>query len=133
MIKREIVSAFINCINAHDVDGIYALMDENHTFIDGLGNSIKGREAMRRAWQAYFAIIPNYWIRVDRTLEDEGAVAIFGRAGGTVAQDAAFEPGNRWETPAAWLALVSSTGIVRWQVFADTGAVRQIMARTAEK
>jgi hypothetical protein len=133
MTKQEIVSAFINRINARDVDGISTLMDENHTFIDGLGHSIKGREAMRRAWQSYFAIIPDYWIKVDRMLEDEGAVAIFGRAGGTVAHDAALEPGNRWGIPAAWLAVVNSNSIAVWQVFADTEPVRRIIARTAPK
>jgi len=133
MKKQEIVSAFISRINDHDVDGIYALMDEGHIFVDGLGHSIRGREAMRRAWQSYFAMIPDYWIKVDHVLEDESAIAVFGTAGGTVAKDGRIDPADRWEIPAAWLAVVSPTGIVRWQVFADTGAVRAIMARTTKK
>ena len=133
MPKQEIVSAFIDRINAHDVDGMCALMDEDHTFIDGLGHSIKGREAMGQAWQSYFAMIPDYWIKIERVLEDETAVSIFGTAGGTVARDGRLDPANRWEIPAAWLAVVGPTGIVRWQVFADTGPVREIMARIAKK
>ena len=132
MTKQEIVSAFIDRINAHDVDGMCALMDEDHTFIDGLGHSVKGPEAMRQAWESYFAMMPDYWIKVDRVFEDGGVLAVFGTAGGTVAKDGRLDPANRWEIPAAWLAVVGPTGIVRWQVFADTGPVREIMARIAK-
>jgi ketosteroid isomerase-like protein len=130
MTKREILSAFIDRINAHDVDSIRALMDEGHVFIDGLGHSVKGPEAMRQAWKSYFAMMPDYWIKVDRVFEDGDALAVFGAAGGTVAKDGRLDPANRWEIPAAWLAVVGPTGIVRWQVFADTGRVRHILGRT---
>jgi hypothetical protein len=133
MTKREMVFAFIDRINAHDVDGMSAVMDEDHIFIDGLGWSIKGREAIRQAWQSYFAMVPDYWIKVDRVLEDETAIAVFGTAGGTVAKDGRVDPANCWETPAAWLAVVGSSAITLWQVFADTKPVRQIMTRTAQK
>src|SRR5439155_7505201 len=83
----EIVSMFVDRINAHDADGLYALMEEDHVFIDALGRCVKGREAMRTAWQAYFAMVPDYWIKVDRMLQQETVVAIFGKAGGTVADD----------------------------------------------
>ncbi|PYR98125.1 MAG: hypothetical protein DMG16_21940 [Acidobacteria bacterium] len=131
MNKREVVSAFIDRINAHDVDGICALMAEEHTFIDALGRSMKGRDAMQEAWQSYLAMIPDYWIKIDRVLEDETAVAVFGRAGGTVASDGRVDAANGWETPAAWLAVVGSTGIALWQVFADTGAVRERIVKTS--
>jgi hypothetical protein len=80
----------------------------------------------------FFAMIPD-WIKVDRMLDDESAVGIFGTAGGTVAVDDRLDPANRWETPAAWLATVGSTSIALWQVFADTGAVREIMSTAARK
>ncbi len=133
MNTREIVSTFIDRINAHDVDGIYALMAEDHTLIDGLGQSVKGREAMRQAWLSYFAMIPDYWIKVDRLLEDETSVAVFGTAGGTVATDGRVDPANHWQIPAAWLADVGSSGITLWQVFADTGPVRETMNRVTKK
>ena len=47
MNASETVSVFVDRINAHDVDGICELIDENHVFIDGLGRSVTGREAMR--------------------------------------------------------------------------------------
>jgi ketosteroid isomerase-like protein len=69
MTPSEIVSAFVERINAHDVDGLCALLEDDHVFIDGLGQTVAGRKAMRKAWQSYFAIVPDYWIRVERTLQ----------------------------------------------------------------
>src|SRR5213594_4573045 len=106
MTKREIVFAFIDRINAHDVDGMYALMDKEHIFIDGIGRSIKGREAIRQAWQSYFAMIPDYWIKLERLFEDEAGLAIFGKAGGTVINEGRLDAQNRWEIPAAWHVVV---------------------------
>src|SRR6266516_2451790 len=105
MNASETVSVFVDRINAHDVDGICALMEEGHVFIDGLGHSVTGRQAMRNAWQAYFAMVPDYWIRIERIFQQESVVAIFGKAGGTCAHDGRLDAANRWETPAAWQAI----------------------------
>jgi ketosteroid isomerase-like protein len=45
----ELVRAFVGRINAHDVDGLAALMTEDHRFIDSLGQIVRGREAVRAA------------------------------------------------------------------------------------
>jgi len=129
----EIVSMFVDRINAHDADGLYALMEEDHVFIDALGRCVKGREAMRTAWQAYFAMVPDYWIKVDRMLQQETVVAIFGKAGGTVADDGRLDAANRWEVPAAWQAIAGESGVAAWQVFADNEPIRQIISRLARK
>jgi ketosteroid isomerase-like protein len=36
--------AFVERINDHDVDGLVALMTEDHCFVDGLGQVVRGRE-----------------------------------------------------------------------------------------
>ena len=132
MTPSEIVSAIVDRINAHDVDGVCALMEENGAFIDGLGLSVTGREAMRKAWQSYFAMVPDYWIRVERQLQLGTVVAVFGKAGGTFTADGRLDVANRWEVPAAWQAVVGDEGIAIWQVFADNEPVRQIMNRVAK-
>jgi len=48
MTARKIVKAFIERINAQDVDGLYELMTEDHAFVDALAYSVVGREAMRK-------------------------------------------------------------------------------------
>ena len=132
MTPFEIVSAFVERINAHDVDGVCALMEDKHVFIDGLGHTVTGREAMRKAWQSYFAMVPDYWIRVERQLQQGTVVGIFGTAGGTLTGDGRVHTANRWEVPAAWQAVVGDKGIAVWQVFADNEPVRQIISGMEE-
>ncbi len=129
----KIVSDFVERINAHDVDGLCALMEEDHVFIDGLGHSVTGRDAMRAAWQGYFAMVPDYWIRVERLIQQKAVVGIFGRAGGTVPENGRLLEANRWEVPAAWQVVVGLKGVALWQVFADNDPIRQIMARLANR
>ena len=48
----ETVLALFDAINRHDPDALAALMTQDHVFIDGLGNSVHGRETMRAGWRA---------------------------------------------------------------------------------
>jgi ketosteroid isomerase-like protein len=132
MTPSEIVSAFVERINVHDVDGLCALMEDEHVFIDGLGATVTGREAMRKAWRSYFVMVPDYWIRVERQLQQGTVVGIFGKAGGTFTDDGRLHAANRWEVPAAWQAIVGDKGIAVWQVFADNEPIRRIMRRVEE-
>jgi len=132
MTPSQIVSALVDRINAHDVDGVCALMEQNGAFIDGLGLSVTGREAIRKAWQSYFAMVPDYWIRVECQLQQGAVVGVFGKAGGTFTADGRIDVANRWAVPAAWQAVVGDTGIAVWQVFADNEPIRQIMSRVAK-
>jgi ketosteroid isomerase-like protein len=129
----EIVLAYIDRINAHDVDGLGALMEEEHVLIDGLGASVTGREVVRRAWRDYFEMVPDYWIRVERHFQHGPIVGVFGKAGGTVTADGGLDVANYWESPAAWQVVVGKTGIAVWQVFADNEPVRQILKRVGNK
>jgi ketosteroid isomerase-like protein len=131
MTPAEMVTAFVDRINAHDVDGVCALMEWDHVFIDALGRSVTGREAMRSAWKSYFAMVPDYWIRVDRVFQQGSIVGVFGKAGGTFSDTGRLDAANRWEVPAAWQAVVGDKGITEWQVFADNEPIRQIMSRVA--
>ena len=47
----ETVLAFLEQINARNVDGLCALMTEDHLFVDGLGNRIRaGNDAQGLGW-----------------------------------------------------------------------------------
>ncbi len=39
----DVVLAFMDGINARDVDRLCSLMTEDHLFVDGLGNRVQGR------------------------------------------------------------------------------------------
>jgi len=75
--------AFVDRINRHDVEGLVALMSEDHCFVDGLGQVVRGRERMEKGWLAYFGWFPDYSIKLHDTLSKGSLVGLFGSAQGT--------------------------------------------------
>jgi ketosteroid isomerase-like protein len=123
----DVVLAFMERINAADVDGLCALMTEDHVFLDGLGNRIQGREAMRKGWAGYFRMFPDYRISHAEIFAHGDVVASFGAAEATYAVNGKLAKGNHWSVPAAWRAVVHDGLIAEWQVYADNQAARKIM------
>src|SRR5436190_5679613 len=116
MTDRQTILAFIDCINAHDVEGLAELMSDDHTFIDAHGNEVIGKEKMSAGWRGYFEWFPDYKIEVTDIFEMDDSLALFGFAGGSF-------KGNQtesWRLPAAWKAIVNDGRVTLWQVFADT-------------
>jgi len=66
---------FVKAINGHDTDGLTKLMSSDHVFVDSLGNTFPA-SAMRSGWQQYFAMVPDYWIKVDQIVSEENAVIL---------------------------------------------------------
>ncbi len=125
---REVVLAFVESINQHNVESLCNLMTADHEFVDSLGNRVKGREEMRKAWIGYFYLIPDYRISCGQLMEFENTVALFGIARGTYAVNGELLKKNRWEMPIALRAVVRDGCVAEWQVFADNEPVRQVMA-----
>jgi uncharacterized protein (TIGR02246 family) len=121
MNPTETVLEFLNRINQRDIDKLAELMTEDHVFVDALGNRVTGREKMRGGWRAYYTMCPDYWISHEEIFGNGPTVAIFGAAGGTIS-------GKKWQTPAAWLALVEKGQIKEWRVYADNKPVYDILA-----
>jgi ketosteroid isomerase-like protein len=122
MKPREVFTLFATAVNRHDPQALAALMEPDHLFIDSLENRVKGAVAMEAAWRGYFAMCPDYWIRADHLMADDGMVLAAGEAGGTI--DAVT-----WRTPAAWKATIREGKVAEWQVFADNKPVYEILAR----
>ncbi len=127
MTPVETTVAFIGMINAHKPDGLHELMDEDHTFVDGGGAETHGRKDMCAAWRSYFSMMPDYTITAEHVLALEDIVGVFGKASGTYTGDGRLKPENRWEVPAAWLAIIHNSKVVHWQVYADNDPVRRII------
>jgi ketosteroid isomerase-like protein len=126
----QVARDFADKINAHDTQGLIALMSADHVFIDSSGNTVT-RPAIDTGWSAYFAMVPDYWIRIDSAVCEGDVVALFGSAGGTyVPKVGAIKQENRWETPAAWLATVRDGKVSQWRVYCDNEPIREKM-RTA--
>src|ERR1700745_3338283 len=75
---QDLLRRWVAAINAHDVSTIASLMAPDFVFVDSLGNEVVGATKMTPGWQGYFAMCPDYWIRV----RDVAAMAARGRTGG---------------------------------------------------
>lgn len=132
MTPIEIVLEFMDRINQRDPDKVAELMTEDHLFIDSLGQTMRGREAMRKGWRAYYSFCPDYWVSHEDIFASGNTVAVFGAAGGTIGANGKLPAENKWQTPAAWRAVVERDRVKEWRVFADNKPVYDIMAKSAK-
>ena len=123
----ETTMRFVEKINTGDVDGIALLMTENHRFIDSLGNITTGRHEMKKGWEGYFKMVPDYRIDVEESFNNGNAVILIGKASGTYSPDGKAHPEYAWTTPAVWFAKVEDGLIAEWRVYADNEPLRRHM------
>jgi ketosteroid isomerase-like protein len=117
--ETEVVEAFIDAINQHDLPKLSSLMAEDHTFVDSTGRTESGRANMLAGWNAYFMMFPDYEITIEKMVGEGTFVAVFGSAAGTYDGKRGSVPENRIQMPAAWKAEVVKGRIRLWQVYAD--------------
>jgi len=60
----EMFQRFVAAMNGHDVEALTFLMTSDHLFVDSIGNRMPCVESMQAGWRGYFALCPDYWIRV---------------------------------------------------------------------
>src|ERR1700683_1775116 len=118
----ETFEQFVAAVNSHDPEALGRLMARDHGFIDGLGNRVQGSLAMKAGWANYFALCPDYWMRVDTRLERNGTVLAVGEASGTIDR-------QTWKIPAAWKAMILDGKVTEWRVFADNKPVYDILGK----
>jgi len=118
----ETLTHWVAAINAHHVAALAELMAPHFVFVDSLGNRVNGASSMEAGWRGYFALCPDYWIRVDHAIAEGDTTLATGEAGGTI-------DGESWRTPAAWKAVIRDNTIVEWRVFADNKPVYEILNR----
>jgi len=130
MVERapvEVALEFVARINQHDVAGLVAMMSEDHCFVDGLGQVVRGRERMEKGWLGYFGLFPDYSIQVDEILNRGNLVALFGTAEGTYSLNGKLLAENHWKIPAAWKAVLREGRVSEWAVYADNEPVWKVM------
>lgn len=132
MAAVDVAREFVERINRRDVDLLCELMTEDHRFVDSDGTvSVTDRESMREGWRGYYAMVPDYRIDIEETIASGDVVVLLGVASGTCAEDGELQPENRWETPAAWKAIVRDDRVAEWRVYADLEPIRAVMRRLA--
>jgi hypothetical protein len=98
------------------VDGLAALMTEDHTFIDREGRTGHPKEAMVRGWKEFFQAYPAYRNTFTRIQSEENRVVILGSA---------FWSKEEPYDPVIWTAVIAEDLVREWRVHADTEANRR--------
>lgn len=125
--QKQTVLAFLDRINAHDVDGIVGLISADYEFVNSSGDHFRGLQFMRDEWTSQFAKHPDFRIRVGRIVADDEAVAIFGFSEGTYAPDGELRAENRWSVPAAFLVMARDGKITYFESFSDASMVYDLI------
>ena len=122
---QVVARAFVDAINAHDVDRILGLAAEDHEFVDAHGNIVHA-PALRAAWTGYLGFMPHYGIELDAVMCEGDLAALFGHAWGSL--DAEPDGPRHWRRPTAWKARVSGDRVKLWQVYVDTKIVFDLLS-----
>jgi ketosteroid isomerase-like protein len=127
---ESVTKAVVRAINRQDADAIAALLLPTHRFVDSLGKVVEGREAMRKGWAGYFALVPDYSLAIDETHASGPVVLLLGVAQGTYARGGKMLPEDVWRTPIAVRVQVEDGLVAEWRVYADNEPIRKLMAKT---
>jgi hypothetical protein len=120
----DVALCFVERINRADLDGLAALMTEDHRFVDLTGDVEQGRDHMRDGWADYFRICPEYMIHIARISVQGSIVALQGRTTGShlgLARADEFR-----DEPVIWLASVRDDLVAEWCLIADTAEARSV-------
>jgi ketosteroid isomerase-like protein len=105
--EAAVALRFNDRINARDLDGLSALMTDDHTFVDSAGDRVEGKPACVEAWRGFFAAFPDYRNVFSGTRTAGDSVAITGYSQCSVPELAG---------PARWTARVRDGRVALWQV-----------------
>jgi mannose-6-phosphate isomerase-like protein (cupin superfamily)/ketosteroid isomerase-like protein len=114
--RKSIIKNYLEAINLHDTEKLLSLQASDHVLIDALGNEIKGRDQLKKAWIGYFKLFPDYQIQQESITESTDSVIIFGYASGSLYGDST----KQWRLPISIRVTMKDDKISRWQVYADT-------------
>ncbi|WP_203904025.1 DUF4240 domain-containing protein [Virgisporangium aliadipatigenens] len=109
---RAVVIAFNDRINHGDLEGLAALMTDDHAFVDGAGAVVVGKAECTEVWRGFFAAFPDYRNHFEAVSAVRGVVTVDGWS-------ECREPALAG--PARWSAVVRADKVARWQVEAPAG------------
>jgi ketosteroid isomerase-like protein len=127
MTDKEIVLEFVKAINDHYVDKIHDFMTDDHFFKDGSGGQHIGKIGMKKGWQNYYQLFPDYSIQITDVAEDNSIIALFGYASGSYRLKK--NENNFWKITAAWKAIVRNNKIMHWHVYCDYTQLMEIIKK----
>lgn len=120
MSNQAVFENFVLQINDHNVDGIIALISDDHVFTDAQGIHFEGKDNLKAGWTAYFKMFPDYKITINKSMEDATVFLAEGTAEGTYGGTKSVSGDNYFKIPAAWRAEIDNAKVKSWQIYADT-------------
>jgi ketosteroid isomerase-like protein len=117
-VQQTTALQFNECINNRDIDGLAALMTDDHTFIDSANSAVEGKETVVEAWKGFFALFPDYQNIFERVESRTHLVAIMGHS-------TCFE--KQVDGPALWTAKIRGDKVAEWRVYKDTPENRRAL------
>lgn len=109
---------FNDSINERDLDGLAALMTNDHTFIDAVSQSWTGRDVCLENWRAFFDAFPDY-----RNVFE--AISVQGDVVTVVGHSRCSD--ERLDGPAIWTARITDGRVAEWRVYEDTPTTRHVL------
>jgi hypothetical protein len=115
--------SFVECINRADVDGLRALMSDDHELCVFDEPPLCGRDENVAAWRGYATSFPNYTIYVDQTAARDGRVALLGS---TTGSHLGLPDDEERLLTLIWIADIEPDArtLRRWQLVPDTAEWR---------
>jgi hypothetical protein len=106
------VLLFNECINSQDIEGLVALMTDNHILITYGSVDSPGKESSKQAWLSFFHDFPDYMNHFHRIESQDNFVTIVGNS---------ICPKNDFlNKNALWSAKIEDDKVLEWQVYDDT-------------
>ena len=118
MDPRALTLKFNEHINNRDLDGLAALMTDDHAFIDTANHAIRGKVRCLEAWRGFFTSFPDYRNEFDLLVVEDNTVSVVGHSH---CSDA------RLNGPALWVARTSAGKLAEWRVYEDTAPNRRML------
>jgi ketosteroid isomerase-like protein len=115
---KSVVLAFNEFINKRDIDGLSAMMTEDHTFIDSSDEVHSGKEMMVAGWKDFFSSYPDYRNHFEIVESRGNLVLVIGHS--TCSDDPL-------DGPALWTAKVEDDLVQEWRVYLDTDENRELL------
>jgi len=110
------VVSFIDSINRGDVDGLAALMTDDHELRVFAEAPLAGRDANVAAWRGYASSFPDYVIYPHRIAERLGTVAVLGH---TTGSHLGLPDAEESRMTLIWVAEVENGKLRSWTLIAD--------------
>jgi hypothetical protein len=115
----SIVKAFNDCINQQDIQGLAALMHEEHTFIERGGSSHGPKSHMIGGWKQFFGMFPEYRNTFTEIKADRNQVYVLGHA---------YWSEKEPYDPVIWTAVIEDGLVREWRIYEDLAENRKSFA-----